>query len=100
MRKAAALIGVLLLCLAPLACTHQFDNSVSDREIETWAQAHPTYADLALGCKERQSRSCCMESVYAMEGKNATLLNGTCPEGAQANGFLCIDGYSWCAKTN
>ncbi len=68
------------------------------------SQSLPDYEALKEACKEKQSVSCCLASVLAMqeggymldEGK--TFETSTCPQGYKPNMMRCVDSYRWCQK--
>ncbi len=64
------------------------------------AQFTGEYAELAQKCMQKEDGlSCCMSSVEAMQGAQASLTpEKWCPDGSIVNSLKCISSYAWCEK--
>ena len=55
------------------------------------------YQDLAEKCEGKESISCCIASVTAMQTAGYQLASeGKCQEGYVPNMMKCADSYRWC----
>ncbi|MEK6984620.1 MAG: hypothetical protein AABX33_08655 [Nanoarchaeota archaeon] len=69
-------------------------------QINELSDSQDYYEELADGCINKESESCCFASVEAMKAGNYMVVpQEGCPVGYQANSMRCIDSYRWCQST-